>query len=126
LVSYCQVYAKAGTGEVTPAVVQDAFKRVLPKENINEVFGPDSAYDYGRQLAKDFVSRTGLEKLPQALLNGVPIQSKYLNADGFEEGVMMMLSQQMTALQQAVYDGSLVDSDDVLDYLMRQPNVMPR
>ncbi|CAG0925420.1 unnamed protein product, partial [Notodromas monacha] len=120
------VYAKAGADPVTPEIVREVMKRLRPKDNLDEIFGADSTYDYGRQLARDFISRTGLERLPQVLMNGIPLEQKHLNADGFEEGAIMALSSQMNVLQQAVYDGSLTDSDNVLDFLMRQPNVMPR
>ncbi|CAG0918616.1 unnamed protein product [Notodromas monacha] len=121
-----RVYAKAGADPVTPEIVREVMKRLRPKDNLDEIFGADSTYDYGRQLARDFISRTGLERLPQVLMNGIPLEQKHLNADGFEEGAIMALSSQMNVLQQAVYDGSLTDSDNVLDFLMRQPNVMPR
>lgn len=48
--------------------VQDVwykFKQKYPKVSKDEIFGEDSDYDTGRQLAKDFISRTGLNNLPQ-------------------------------------------------------------
>lgn len=33
---------------------------------------------------------------------------------------------QTPTFQKAVYRGELVDSDDVLDFIMNRPNVMPR
>ena len=32
---------------------------------LDDVFGEDSEYDVGRQLAKEFVEKTGLVTLPQ-------------------------------------------------------------
>lgn len=33
---------------------------------------------------------------------------------------------QTPTFQKAVYRGELIDSDDVLDFIMNRPNVMPR
>ena len=43
----------------------------------------------GRQLAKDFLDRSGFKDTPQVLMNGVPIESKSLNGEDFEEAIMM-------------------------------------
>lgn len=88
--------------------------------------GEDSDYDFGRQLAQDFVQRTGLRKFPQALLNGIPLPEKQINLDEFEEAVLQEIMSQTPVFQKSVYRGKLSDIDDTLDYLMNQPNVMPR
>lgn len=93
---------------------------------MDDILGEDSDYDFGRSLAKDFVQRSGLRTLPQGMINGVPLPSSQLNVDDFEETILQEVMQQTPAIQKAVYRGKFVDSDDTLDYLMNQPNVMPR
>ena len=93
---------------------------------ISDVFDEDSEYDVGRQLAKDFADKSGFSDLPQVLMNGVPLDGKSLNGEDFEEALMMSIMKVTNELQRAVYRNMLKDQDDVLDYLMKQPNIMPR
>lgn len=60
------------------------------------------------------------------MLNGVPLPEKSLTADDFEEAVLSEIMNQTPALQKAVYKGDLTDKDNVIDYLMNRPNIMPR
>lgn len=60
------------------------------------------------------------------MMNGVPLEEKYVSTENFEEGIMMALMKATNELQMAVYKGRLKDKDDVLDFLMDQPNIMPR
>lgn len=106
--------------------VLNEFKKHYPKASIDEIFGEDSDYDTARTLAKDYVARTGFRKLPQVLLNGVPLQEKSLVEEDFEEAVLVELVTQTQVLQKAVYKRQLTDKDNVVDWLMTQPNVMPR
>jgi UDP-glucose:glycoprotein glucosyltransferase len=94
--------------------------------DVEDIFGEDSAYDTGRRLARDFVERSGFRKMPQALLNGIPISEKHLNAEDFEEAVLSEIMNQTPLFQKAVYKGDFTDGDNALDYIMNQPNVMPR
>lgn len=59
-------------------------------------------------------------------MNGVPIDTKSLTADDFEEAIMMALMRETNTLQKAVYKNQLRDENDVIDFLMKQPNIMPR
>lgn len=106
--------------------VLNEFKKQYPKASINDIFGEDSDYDTARLLAKEYVSKTGFRKLPQVLLNGVPLQEKSLVEEDFEEAVLVELVTQTQTLQKAVYKRELTDADNVIDWLMTQPNVMPR
>ncbi|XP_069668834.1 UDP-glucose:glycoprotein glucosyltransferase isoform X2 [Periplaneta americana] len=94
--------------------------------DVEEIFGEDSEYDTGRRLARDFVERSGFRKMPQALLNGIPISEKHLNGEDFEEAVLSEIMNQTPVFQKAVYKGDFTDGDNALDYIMNQPNVMPR
>ncbi|XP_033331398.1 UDP-glucose-glycoprotein glucosyltransferase isoform X1 [Megalopta genalis] len=106
--------------------VKKAIKAQDVSANINYILGEESEYDVGRHLASDFVKRSGFKKFPQALINGVPLSSDQLNADSFKEAVLSTIMSQTPALQKAVYRGELTERDDVVDYIMNQPNVMPR
>ncbi|XP_048265271.1 UDP-glucose:glycoprotein glucosyltransferase isoform X3 [Bombus terrestris] len=106
--------------------VKKAIKVQDSSANINYILGEESEYDVGRHLANDFVKRSGFKKFPQALLNGVPLSAEQLNANSFEEAVLSTIMSQTPALQKAVYRGEITEGDDVVDYIMNQPNVMPR
>ncbi|XP_017891944.1 UDP-glucose:glycoprotein glucosyltransferase isoform X2 [Ceratina calcarata] len=111
------------------ADVEDVKKAIRAQDssaNVNYILGEESEYDVGRHLASDFVKRSGFKKFPQALLNGVPLSSDQLTVDSFEEAVLSTIMSQTPALQKAVYRGEITEGDDVLDYIMSQPNVMPR
>ncbi|XP_001944699.1 UDP-glucose:glycoprotein glucosyltransferase [Acyrthosiphon pisum] len=106
--------------------VLNEFKKQYPKAIIDEIFGEDSDYDTAQILAKEYIAKTGFRKLPQVLLNGVPLQEKSLVEEDFEEAVLVELVTQTQTLQKAVYKRELTDTDNVVDWLMTQPNVMPR
>lgn len=106
--------------------IKKALKAIDPKADVNYILGEESEYDIGRHLASDFIRRTGFKTFPQALLNGVPLPSDQLNADSFEEAVLSTIMTQTPMIQKAVYRGEITEGDDVIDYLMNQPNVMPR
>lgn len=109
--------------------VEDVKKRLQSLSygaDILDILGPDSDYNTGRQLAAEFISRSGLRSIPQALLNGVPLPQKTLNKDDFEEAMLTEIMSQTPVFQKAVYRRELTDSDDVLNFIMNRPNVMPR
>ncbi|XP_075236839.1 UDP-glucose-glycoprotein glucosyltransferase isoform X2 [Lycorma delicatula] len=112
--------------DVLPGNVYKLLTIRYPNSEPDEVLGPDTDYDTGRRLASDFVQRSGFHHLPQVLLNGVPLAESTLNADDFEDAVFSEVMSQTPTLQKAVYKGDLTDSMNVVDYLMDQPNVMPR
>lgn len=110
-------------------VTLEHIKNILEKKyqaDVTDVLGEDSDYDFGRKLAADFVQRTGLKNLPQALLNGIPLAKNQLNVDEFEEAVLQEVMVQTSMFQKAVFRGKLSDKDDIFEYIMMQPNVMPR
>lgn len=110
-------------------VTVDDVKYQLQKKytsDYDDILGEDSDYDFGRKLSEDFIQRTGLTGLPQALLNGIPLTSSSITVDDFEEAVLQEVMSQTPSFQKAIYRGKLSEKDDVLDYIMNQPNVMPR
>lgn len=59
-------------------------------------------------------------------MNGVPLSEKSLNKEDFEEAMLTEIMGQTPTFQKAVYRGELTDADDVLNFIMNRPNVMPR
>lgn len=112
--------------DIQVADVMNTLRQRYPSVNTDDVFGDDTEYDTGRRLSQEFVQRTGLQKLPQVLLNGIPLGENMLNADEFEEGVLSEIMAQTTTFQKAVYKAELSDADNTMDFIMSQPNVMPR
>ncbi|XP_050455971.1 UDP-glucose:glycoprotein glucosyltransferase isoform X2 [Cataglyphis hispanica] len=108
----------------------DDIKKVIKSKdssaNIPYILGEESEYDVGRHLASDFIKRCGFKKFPQALLNGVPLTPSQMNYESYEEAVLSTIMSQTPALQKAVYRGEVTEGDDVVDFLMNQPYVMPR
>lgn len=115
-----------GSNPITVDDVKEAIRARDSSANINYILGEESEYDVGRHLASDFVKRSGFNKFPQALLNGVPLSASRLNAELFEETVLGTIVSQTPALQKAVYRGEVTEGDDIVEFIMNQPNVMPR
>lgn len=111
--------------DITVELVKEQLSKKY-NADVNEILGEDSVFDFGRQLSEDFIQRSGLHNTPQALLNGIPLQKSQLNVDEFEEAVLQEVMSQTPILQKAIFRGKITDRDDVLDYIMSQPNVMPR
>lgn len=119
----------AALNEERDVTVEDVVKALGAKVSsteVDEILGEDTAYDTGRKLSKDFVSRSGFRTLPQALMNGIPLPEKVLNSNDFDEAVLNEIMSQSTIFQKAVYKGELTDADNTLDFIMNQPHVMPR
>lgn len=72
------------------------------------------------------MQRTGVKALPQALLNGIPLPTSQITVDDFEEAVLQEVMLQTPTFQKAIYRGRLQDKDDIFEYIMTRPNVMPR
>lgn len=98
----------------------------LNADQVDDILGEDSDYDYGRQLASEFVDKLGFVKSPQALMNGIPLDDSLLNEKHFEEAVLSDMLMKTMAFQRAVSQGQLDDETEAIDYVMNQPNVMPR
>ncbi|KAH9634134.1 hypothetical protein HF086_001336 [Spodoptera exigua] len=99
--------------------------------NINDILSEDSEYNFGRQLSDEFVSKIGTNKYPQVLVNGVPLVEEgnspvTASVELLEEALVTALSRHTGRLQRAVFRGELSDSDDAINYLMKQPHIMPR
>lgn len=119
------ILKEAKSSEITVDEIKEQLRKEFG-EDPNDILGEDSDYDFGRQLSQDFIQRTGLRQLPQALMNGIPLPQAQVTFDDFEDAVLQEIMSQTPTFQKNVYRGKLSDSDDVLDYVMNQPNVMPR
>ncbi|XP_074027064.1 UDP-glucose-glycoprotein glucosyltransferase [Leptinotarsa decemlineata] len=123
--SFIRTILQAAEERVTVEDVK-AHLRSQYDEDPVDILGEDSVYDFGRQLSFDFIQRTGLKVFPQALLNGIPLPQKQITVDEFEEAVLQEIMSQTPSFQKNVYRGKLSDTDDVFEFIMNQPNVMPR
>ncbi|XP_041360300.1 UDP-glucose:glycoprotein glucosyltransferase 1-like [Gigantopelta aegis] len=120
------VYEKYDDDVLTAESVKAEFKNQYPGEDLNIVFGKESDYDDVMKAGSDYISQSGLDNLPQVLMNGIPLKKKFLSQDLFEEGVVSEILAATTDIQQAVYKGHLHDGLTVLDWLMERDNVLPR
>lgn len=120
-----QLLDSAEGGKVTVDLVKSQLKKKFSVD-VDDILGEDSDYDFGRKLAEDFIQRTGLRSFPQALLNGIPLPQKHITVEDFEEVVLQQVITLTPSFQKAIYRGKLTDKDEVIDYIMNQPNVMPR
>ncbi|XP_026484912.2 UDP-glucose:glycoprotein glucosyltransferase [Vanessa tameamea] len=99
--------------------------------NLDDIISEDSEYNFGNQLAEEFVSKLGTDKYPQVLINGVPLWDDSAtpvtsSVELLEEALVTALSRHTGRLQRSVFRGELADTDDAVDYLMKQPHIMPR
>ncbi|XP_052214518.1 UDP-glucose:glycoprotein glucosyltransferase 1-like [Dreissena polymorpha] len=120
------VYDGAKGGDITVDMVTKEFKSQFADQDIEQVFGKNSEYDFMKRGGADFLAQAGLQDFPQVLLNGKPLKKSDLNQDNFEEGVIAELMAATPDLQQNVYQGRLHDGHNTLEWLMKRDNVLPR
>ena len=60
------------------------------------------------------------------VINGKVLTAAETGEDDFEEAVMKSIRQQTSDVQRAYYYGQLQSTMNVLDWTMKQPNVVPR
>lgn len=124
------VYGKTNdetSDEVSVKVVRDVFMESYGSDvKMDDVFGSESEYDVGRQLAADLIEKSGLKKPAiSVLMNGIPMDEKKLNPDDFEDELMMEIMRITQDFQREVYKGSVTDKTDLLDHLMSKENILP-
>ena len=122
------VYSKIEDGEgVTVKVIKEVFLESFGSDvKMDDVFGAESEYDYGRQISKDFIEKSGLkEPAISVLMNGIPFDEKKINPDDFEDELMMEIMRITQDFQRDVYKGLVTDKTDLLDYLMTKDNILP-
>ncbi|XP_055013618.1 UDP-glucose:glycoprotein glucosyltransferase 1 [Boleophthalmus pectinirostris] len=113
-------------GQLTVTDVVKVLEKRFPYVEISSVLGADSTYDTNRKEAKAYYAQTGVGPLPVVLYNGIPYQREHLDPDEMETVTMQKILETTTFYQRAVYLGELATDHDVVDYIMNQPNVVPR
>ncbi|XP_069829133.1 UDP-glucose:glycoprotein glucosyltransferase 1 isoform X2 [Dendropsophus ebraccatus] len=121
------IYNKVRTGEkLTVKHVTSVLEEKYRYVELSSILGRDSAYDQNRKEGKEYFLQTGLSPLPVVLFNGIPFQKDQLDPDELETATMHKILESTTFFQKAVYLGELTNDNDVVDYIMAQPNVVPR
>ncbi|XP_063771592.1 UDP-glucose:glycoprotein glucosyltransferase 1 isoform X2 [Pseudophryne corroboree] len=121
------IYNKVRTGEkLTVKHVTNVLEQKYPYVELSSILGPDSAYDQYRREGREYFLQTGLSPLPVVLFNGIPFPKDQLDPDELETASMHKILESTTFFQKAVYLGELTNEQDVVDFIMAQPNVIPR
>ncbi|XP_043227369.1 UDP-glucose:glycoprotein glucosyltransferase 1-like isoform X2 [Amphibalanus amphitrite] len=121
-----EAHTFAAGQDVSVEHAERAFRQRYPSADVEDVFGEDSDYDAGRTLARDYVTRLGLGQPPQVLFNGAPLPVRSITGDSIEEAVLQELMRALHQFTKAVYKQELTDADDLAEWIVSQPNVMPR
>ncbi|EHB15938.1 UDP-glucose:glycoprotein glucosyltransferase 1 [Heterocephalus glaber] len=122
-----RVYNKVKTGDkVKVEHVVSVLEKKYPYLEVNSILGIDSAYDQNRKEARGYYEQTGIGPLPVVLFNGMPFAKEQLDPDELETITMHKILETTTFFQRAVYLGELSHDQDVVEYIMNQPNVVPR
>ncbi|XP_041954806.1 UDP-glucose:glycoprotein glucosyltransferase 1 isoform X1 [Alosa sapidissima] len=106
--------------------VVGVLEKSYPYVEVSSILGADSAYDKNRKEGKAYFQQTGVGPLPVVLYNGMPYQREQLDPDEMETVTMQKILETTTFFQRAVYLGELASDHDVVDFIMNQPNVVPR
>ncbi|KAJ8252912.1 hypothetical protein GJAV_G00206940 [Gymnothorax javanicus] len=126
-VSMVSLYSRVEAGESLSVETVVAFlKKKFPSANAAKVLGPESPYDVRRKAGSMFYRKSGLGSLPLALFNGVPLSAEEMDPDELETILLQRIMDATNVFQRAVVTGQLSDEADVVDFLMEQPNVVPR
>ncbi|XP_042638197.1 UDP-glucose:glycoprotein glucosyltransferase 1 [Orycteropus afer afer] len=121
------IYNKVRTGEkVKIEHVVSVLEKKYPYVEVNSILGIDSTYDQNRKEARAYYEQTGVGPLPVVLFNGMPLEKEQLDPDELETITMHKILESTTFFQRAVYLGELSSDQDVIEYIMNQPNVVPR
>ncbi|XP_053315400.1 UDP-glucose:glycoprotein glucosyltransferase 1 isoform X2 [Spea bombifrons] len=121
------IYNKVRTGEtLTVKHVTSVLEQKYPYVELSSIMGSDSAYDQNRKEGKEYFLQTGLSPLPVVLFNGMPFPKDQLESDELETATMHKILETTSFFQKAVYLGELTNDNDVVDYVMSQPSVVPR
>nr|CAD2192186.1 unnamed protein product [Meloidogyne enterolobii] len=103
------------------------FKVHFQDSDLDKIFGLNSDYSKNLSTGINFYRRSGLKKLPTVLVNGIPLDNSALeSSDRIEDGILFSIMRQTSSLQRAVMDGSLTDKENILNWVMSRPDVLPR
>uniref|UniRef100_A0A8B9TEP3 UDP-glucose ceramide glucosyltransferase-like 1 n=1 Tax=Anas platyrhynchos TaxID=8839 RepID=A0A8B9TEP3_ANAPL len=105
------IYNKVKTGDQLKVEhVVSVLEKQYPYVEVNSILGIDSAYDQNRKAARAYYEQTGVGPLPVVLFNGMPFQKDQLDPDDLETVTMH----------------KILETTNVVEYIMNQPNVVPR
>ncbi|CAJ0583195.1 unnamed protein product, partial [Mesorhabditis spiculigera] len=122
-----KMYASIAKSEnLTVEHVHLHFKKTFKDADIDEVFGPNSDYDKGRTQGAAFLKRAAIGQAPKVLVNGYPLSDDGITGDKFEETLMMEIMKRTPKIQKSIMDGALKDKTNVQNWLLEQPDIMPR
>lgn len=125
--SIAKMYNKLTDVEVLSVdYVKTVLKKDFPHANTQEILGVKSEYGEKMKAGATYYKKTGLGPLPQALFNGVPFSSDEMDVEELETVILQKIMDATGFYQRAVFMGLLDDRMDVVDFLMDQPNVVPR
>ncbi|XP_043348520.1 UDP-glucose:glycoprotein glucosyltransferase 1 isoform X2 [Dermochelys coriacea] len=121
------IYNKVKTGDQLQVEhVVSVLEKQYPYVEVNSILGIDSVYDQNRKEGRGYYEQTGVGPLPIVLFNGMPFQKEQLDPDDLETITMQKILETTSLFQRAVYLGELSSDQDVVEYTMNQPNVVPR
>uniref|UniRef100_A0A8C5S070 UDP-glucose ceramide glucosyltransferase-like 1 n=1 Tax=Laticauda laticaudata TaxID=8630 RepID=A0A8C5S070_LATLA len=121
------MYNKVNAGDKLKVEhVISVLEKQYPYVEVNSILGIDSAYDQNRKEGYSYYEQTGVGPLPIVLFNGMPLQKEQLDPDELETVTMHKILETTSYFQRAVYLGELSNDQDVVEYIMTQPNVVPR
>ncbi|XP_069069835.1 UDP-glucose:glycoprotein glucosyltransferase 1 isoform X1 [Pleurodeles waltl] len=106
--------------------VISVLEKKYPYMEVSSILGSDSVYEKNRKARKNYYLQTGVGPLPVVLFNGMPFQKDQLDPDELETMTMHKILETTSIFQRAVYLGELTNEQDVVEYIMGQPNVVPR
>ncbi|XP_061824096.1 UDP-glucose:glycoprotein glucosyltransferase 1 [Nerophis lumbriciformis] len=113
-------------GRLSVGDVIKVLEKRFPYVEISSILGADSSYDSKRKEGRAYYKQTGVGPLPVVMYNGIPYQREHLDSDELETVTMQKILETTTFFQRAVYLGELATDHDVVDFIMNQPNVVPR
>ncbi|TKR80881.1 hypothetical protein L596_014868 [Steinernema carpocapsae] len=113
-------------GQITPEDVHRFFRQEFSDQEVEDIFGSNSDYDNGRSAGAAFFRKSKIGSTPKVLLNGVALDDEGIKGDKFEETVINEVMRQTQKIQMAVMKGRLTDRDNVMKWIMSQPEVLPR
>ncbi|XP_068608113.1 UDP-glucose:glycoprotein glucosyltransferase 1 [Brachionichthys hirsutus] len=113
-------------GQLSAGDVVKVLEKRFPYVEVSSILGADSTYDSNRKEGRAYYKHTGVGPLPVVMYNGIPYQREQLDPDEMETVTMQKILETTTFYQRAVYLGELATDHDVMDFIMNQPNVVPR
>uniref|UniRef100_A0A4W6ECG5 UDP-glucose ceramide glucosyltransferase-like 1 n=1 Tax=Lates calcarifer TaxID=8187 RepID=A0A4W6ECG5_LATCA len=113
-------------GQLSVGDVVKVLEKRFPYVEVSSVLGADSSYDSNRKEGRAYYQQTGVGPLPVVMYNGIPYQREQLDPDELETVTMQKILETTSFYQRAVYLGELATDHDVVDFIMNQPNVVPR